>query len=166
MGDNPSLAYITALVKSLALDPTTPPVINVWAPQIELPGDQTPEKADLERELAALVFRVYELEANAGFRAKTIFPDTPNEAADSLFVGHKTSPNNLARTTKPKSSPVSPVDEASEGLREHVENQPKLLDSQQQELPGVKAQIEPQGKSLDIIEQERVEALERRLWKH
>jgi osomolarity two-component system, sensor histidine kinase NIK1 len=57
-----------------------------------------------------------------------------------------------------------------EGLREHVDDQSKLLDNQRQELAGVNAQLmeqkELQEKALALLEQERVATLERELWKH
>merc|ERR1712054_418622 len=56
------------------------------------------------------------------------------------------------------------------GLREHVDDQSKLLDSQRQELAGVNAQLleqkQLQENALRMLEQERVATLERELWKH
>ena len=62
------------------------------------------------------------------------------------------------------------MEEALEGLREHVDDQSKLLDSQRQELAGVNAQLleqkQLQERALEILEQERIATLERELWKH
>jgi len=62
------------------------------------------------------------------------------------------------------------TEEALEGLREHVDDQSKLLDSQRQELAGVNAQLLEQKQLQETVlaklEQERVATLERELWKH
>ncbi|KAK4128557.1 hypothetical protein N657DRAFT_676324 [Parathielavia appendiculata] len=166
MSGNYSLAAVTAVVKSLAADPTTPPVVSDDCPTVKLPGLDTPEKTELERELAALVRRVQQLEARADSTTTHLFPDTPNETGDTIFAGDKG-----------KGRPKYPlprngfIDEAClEGLREHVDDQSKILDNQRQELAGVNAQLleqkQLQERALAIIEQERVATLERELWKH
>jgi len=175
MGDKASLVAVASLVKRLAADPSTPPVAtNGRSSQgIRLPGAESPEKAELERELAALVLRVHALESRAANpAAAAIFPDTPSETTDALFPGDKHSPS--SKNAKPKYGAAAPhddyIDEALEGLREHVDDQSKLLDNQRQELAGVNAQLleqkQLQEKALAIIEQERVATLERELWKH
>jgi osomolarity two-component system sensor histidine kinase NIK1 len=166
MSGNSSLAAVTAVVKSLATDPTTPPALSNSVPTVKLPGPDTAEKTELERELAALVLRVQQLEARADSAATHVFPDTPNETADALFADDKTRPR--PRYPLPRNGFI---DEAClEGLREHVDDQSKLLDNQRQELAGVNAQLleqkQLQEKALAIIEQERVATLERELWKH
>lgn len=167
---------------------------------IELPGPETPAKLQLERELAALVHRVHHLETRANSAGTTAFPDTPNETTDSVFGDEASSPTGPGRDASKPTRQVSVTrngggggggggggsgsvpavdqltagvpltDEALEGLREHVDDQSKLLDSQRQELAGVKAQLlqqeQLQEKALAIIEQERVATLERELWKH
>lgn len=168
MSGESSLAVVTAVVRSLATDPTTPPpAVSNACPSVRLPGPDNAEKIELERELAALVLRVQQLEARANSAPTHVFPDTPNETADSIFADDKPRP-------RPKYPPNLPrngfIDEALEGLREHVDDQSKLLDSQRQELDGVNAQLieqkQLQEKALAIIEQERVATLERELWKH
>lgn len=188
MAENSALAATVAIVKSLATDTHGPSSAQRSVGKtIDLPGPETPEKQQLERELAALVMRVQQLETRANSTGIANFPDTPNETADSVF-GDDTasSPSGLGRDPS-KSRPGSigrngvvehPVlvkappltDDALEGLREHVDDQSRLLDSQRQELAGVKAQLiqqeQLQEKALAIIEQERVATLERELWKH
>jgi osomolarity two-component system sensor histidine kinase NIK1 len=168
MSGESSLAVVTAVVKSLATDPTTPPPAAPNAcPSVKLPGPDNAETAELERELAALVLRVQQLEARANSNATNVFPDTPNETADTIFADEKS-------RQRPKYPPNLPrngfIDEALEGLREHVDDQSKLLDSQRQELDGVNAQLleqkQLQERALAVIEQERVATLERELWKH
>ncbi|KAK7714370.1 histidine kinase osmosensor [Diaporthe eres] len=185
MADNSALAAAAAIVKSLAPDSHAPPSTHRGAGKlIELPGADTFEKHQLERELAALVSRVHQLETRANSTGIANFPDTPNETADSVFgddaasspsgIGRdasKSRPGSIGRngnTVVEKAVPLT--DEALEGLREHVDDQSKLLDSQRQELAGVKAQLiqqeQLQERALAIIEQERVATLERELWKH
>ncbi|KAM7206984.1 putative histidine kinase [Rhypophila sp. PSN 637] len=176
MSGESTLAVITALVRSLATDPKSDPVLDIRANNhVRIPGPATQEKADLERELAALVLRVQHLEAKAGAASvTTIFPDTPNATPDSLFSDVKNPASVTQVAVKNKNSPGLQrngfIDEALEGLREHVDDQSKLLDSQRQELAGVNAQLleqkQLQEKALAIIEQERVATLERELWKH
>lgn len=166
-GESP-LAVVAAVVRSLATDPTTtPPAISNACPSVRLPGPDSIEKIELERELAALVNRVQQLEARANSAATNVFPDTPNETSDTIFADDRGRP----RPKYPHQIPRNGfIDEALEGLREHVDDQSKLLDSQRQELDGVNAQLleqkQLQEKALAIIEQERVATLERELWKH
>lgn len=177
MSGESTLAVITALVRSLATDPASDPVLDIRANNhVRIPGPTTQEKADLERELAALVLRVQHLESKADANhVTTIFPDTPNATPDSLFTDEKSTASVAkVNVVKSKSSSGLPrngfIDEALEGLREHVDDQSKLLDCQRQELAGVNAQLleqkQLQEKALAIIEQERVATLERELWKH
>jgi osomolarity two-component system, sensor histidine kinase NIK1 len=186
MADDSSLVAISAIVRSLAADSSSP--AKPLGP-FRLPGRETAEKQSLERELTALAARIQQLEARAGAGANNIFPDTPSETADSLF-GHDSvsSPSQGTRfppvknkTTAVKDSRNGSVDappakqgqlteQALEGLQKHVDGQSKLLDSQRQELAGVNAQLleqkQLQEKALAMIEQERVATLERELWKH
>lgn len=192
MADQSALVAAAAIVRGLAADSNAS--VTIHRPggadkPIELPGPETPAKLQLERELAALVQRVHHLETRANSTGITAFPDTPNETTDSVFGDEASSPSGSGREAT-KSSRQVPVtrngaghgavdqltagvpltDEALEGLREHVDDQSKLLDSQRQELAGVKAQLlqqeQLQEKALAIIEQERVATLERELWKH
>lgn len=167
MSGDSSLAAIAAFVRSLAVDPTTPPgTSEATFPDVKLPGPDTPDKANLELELAALALRLRQLETRANSAAATVFPDTPNETSDSVFGKDGRS----ERPGHPTILPHSGFDEALEGLREHVDGQSKLLDNQRQELAGVNAQLleqkQLQEKALAMLEQERVATLERELWKH
>ncbi|KAK3341652.1 putative histidine kinase group protein [Lasiosphaeria hispida] len=170
--ENSPLVAISVLVRSLAIDPTTPPVINTRvSPKIKIPGPDTQDKADLERELAALVLRVHDLENRVISSNPAIYPNTPNEVSDSLFADDRNASPSLGKPPSYNSLNRNGfIDEALEGLREHVDDQSKLLDSQRQELAGVNAQLieqkQLQEKALAIIEQERVATLERELWKH
>lgn len=117
-------------------------------------------------------------------------PDTPNETcAPSAFAdGLATSPSNrdvkgtpttrqqlvkslLASREYPSEQKYTKLtEEELEALREHVDDQSRLLDSQRSELEGVNAQLlqqkQLQEKALTILEVERVAALERELKKH
>lgn len=191
MADQSAMAAAAAIVRGLAADANASGPIHrsggVDKP-VQLPGPETQEKLALERELAALALRIQNLETKAHSTGITTFPDTPNETTDSVFGDEAaSSPSGLGRdAAKPKPITISrngttvdpatlkagvPLsDEALEGLREHVDDQSKLLDSQRQELMGVKAQLlqqeQLQEKALAIMEQERVATLERELWKH
>ncbi|KAK4186474.1 putative histidine kinase [Podospora australis] len=169
MSGESSLAVVTALLKTLATDPTTPPVATTASsPRVRLPGPVSDEKADLELELAALVIRVQQLEARANSSAVTLLPSTPDANGEALSVEEA---DRIVKQSYTAPLPRNPLlDEALEGLREHVDDQSKLLDSQRQELDGVNAQLleqkQLQERALAIIEQERVATLERELWKH
>ena len=145
MSGESTLAVITALVRSLATDPASDPVLDIRGNNhVRIPGPATQEKADLERELAALVLRVQHLEFKAASaNVTTIFPDTPGATPESLFPDGKSSTSSPAGAGKPNNQALPRngfMDEALEGLREHVDDQSKLLDSQRQELAGVNAQ--------------------------
>ncbi|RDA82365.1 hypothetical protein CP532_5146 [Ophiocordyceps camponoti-leonardi (nom. inval.)] len=156
MVDEAALAAAAEVVASLAADqPSSSSLaVGLGAP-IKLPGRDTPAKRILEMELQKLALRIDQLENRASVSAPAILPETPSEVNDSLF-GHE---NGHARTTP-----------SLEGLREHVDDQSKLLDSQRRELAGVNAQLleqkELQERALEVLEQERVATLERELWKH
>ncbi len=141
-----------------------------------------------------MISRIERLETRAN--AATTFPETPSETADSLFgdpaAAAAAAPPSTstaqaaakprfanARQGTPSTSPSTPpsdeaagelTDQALEGLRNHVDDQSKLLDNQRQELAGVNAQLleqkQLQERALAMIEQERVATLERELWKH
>jgi len=174
MCDPASLVAVTSLVKGLAAEPykSVETQNNIRLGQhVKLPGPDSPEKEELERELAALFYRVKGLEKRALAAAPPVFPATPNEASDSIF--EDANPSASIKGVKPKYSAPLPrdgYDEALEGLREHVDDQSKLLDNQRQELAGVNAQLieqkQLQERALAIMEQERVATLERELWKH
>lgn len=189
MADQSALVAAAAIVRGLAGDANAASTHRAGGSKpIELPGAETPEKIALERELAALTARIHILETKAySSGIATNFPDTPNETTDSVFGDDSvSSPSGPGRDAAAKPKPISISrngggtgsedatprlsDEALEGLREHVVDQSKLLDSQKQELAGVKAQLleqeQLQEKALAIIEQERVATLERELWKH
>lgn len=189
MADQSALVAAAAIVRGLAGDANSASTPRAGGSRpIALPGAETPEKTALEHELAALAARIHSLETKAySSGIATNFPDTPNETTDSVFGDDSaSSPSGPGRDATAKPKPISISrngggvgpeeatprlsDEALEGLREHVVDQSKLLDSQKQELAGVKAQLleqeQLQEKALAIIEQERVATLERELWKH
>lgn len=189
MADDPALAAAAAMVKSMAADPKLSLPVHVGNESVcKLPGPNSTVKETLERELSALAARIQQLEAKAAITNAPIFPDTPSETVDSMFGAESSSPtsNNGKSYMRTKLTPsvsarsVGPdersyktiplTDEALEGLREHIDDQSKLLDNQRQELTHVNAQLveqkQLQEKALKILEEERVAALERELWKH
>ena len=184
MVDDAALATAAEIIASLAADPKSPPVVpSTLGSKVKLPGRDTPAKRSLESEIHKLSLRVAQLESRAA--SAVTFPETPNEGTDSLFGDENGSSPSGSRPTssRPRMFPnvgvesptVSAVPrqltkEALEGLREHVDDQSKLLDSQRQELAGVNAQLleqkQLQEKAMEMLEQERVATLERELWKH
>lgn len=189
MADQTTMAAAAALVRSLANDPKLAAAAhNGEQPVCKLPGPGSDAKDSLERELAALATRIQRLEARASMSSAPIFPDTPSETVDSMFGVESSSPISSNGKTYVRSKvsagpaprPASQeertfktiplTDEALEGLREHIDDQSKLLDNQRQELTHVNAQLveqkQLQEKALKILEEERVAALERELWKH
>jgi len=189
MADSSTYAAVAALVKTLAAEPTTSRAVpGPTKKHVKLPGRDSAEKQALERELAALAARIQQLETRANSGNPTIFPDTPSETTDLLFGDDKPSspsgvgrnpikaklspplPRNVQGDERPAHAPQQLTNEALAGLRNHVDDQSKLLDSQRQELAGVNAQLLEQKKiqeeALAMMEQERVATLERELWKH
>lgn len=191
MADEAALAAAAAMVKSMAADAKQPAVVPVGGDQaFHLPGPNSPAKEALERELAALASRVQRLEARASISHAPVFPDTPNETVELMFGDESSSPTSNNGKPHMRSTKMTPVpvyrgtgtderpiktlvpltDEALEGLREHIDDQSKLLDNQRQELTNVNAQLVEQKhlqeRALKILEEERVAALERELWKH
>ncbi|KAH6660084.1 hypothetical protein BKA67DRAFT_589747 [Truncatella angustata] len=190
MADESALAAAAAMVKSLATDSKlSTPVHPGSEPICTLPGPSSSAKNSLESELSALAARIQRLEAKASISsAPSIFPATPSETADSMFGVESSSPTSATGKSymRSKISPAVPArsiaqdersvktiplsDEALEGLREHIDDQSKLLDNQRQELSHVNAQLveqkQLQEKALRLLEEERVAALERELWKH
>jgi osomolarity two-component system sensor histidine kinase NIK1 len=182
----------SAILQCLATSAHEPPP-NFHSNQgVKLPGADTPAKLNLEREIAALVARVQSLEAKAITVNHQALPDTPNElGAPSAFADVLTggsanrSPKNAASRQQLVNSLLATrdgpfgerpqkftklSDEELEALREHVAHQSKELDSQKSELAGVNAQLlqqkQLQEQALNVLEVERVAALERELKKH
>ncbi|KAH7137883.1 hypothetical protein EDB81DRAFT_693149 [Dactylonectria macrodidyma] len=179
MVDDAALAAAAEIAASIAPDSHSPGSIPVGvASNVKLPGRETPAKRNLEIELQKLALRVGKLEGQAS-TTTTTSPETPNETMDSLF-----GEDGLSLPSRPKTkvfhaqgslhSPHLPsiqlTKEALEGLRDHVDDQSKLLDCQREELAGVNAQLleqkQLQERALEGLEQERIATLERELWKH
>ncbi|CAH0049493.1 unnamed protein product [Clonostachys solani] len=181
MVDDAALIAAAQIIATIAAEPKTPlSVPATLTNKIQLPGHDTHAKRNLEIELQKLALRVSHLENRA---TPTItFPETPNEGTESLFGDDQNGasrnnggrpkglPPQYASLDPPSGFPRQLTKEALEGLREHVDDQSKLLDSQRQELAGVNAQLleqkQLQEKALELLEQERVATLERELWKH
>ncbi len=181
MADPSAYTAVAAVLKALAAEPRDQTAVPFpTGGHIKLPGPDCLEKQALERELAALSLRVQQLEARANSAGATTLP----EAGDSLFgqdVG--SSASSTAGRTSPRmthamstgQNSVSDdesvkMDEALAGLREHVHDQSKLLDTQRQELVDVNTQLleqkQLQEETLAMIELRRVPTLERELYKH
>ncbi|KAI0136633.1 hypothetical protein BJ170DRAFT_699098 [Xylariales sp. AK1849] len=187
MANESALAAAAAVVKSMATGSKQSESGSMGSDRVyKLPGPESSAKVSFERELSALASRIQRLEAKADIANAPLFPDTPNETSESLFGDESTSPTSLSGKSYMRSK-ISPVpisrstpdehpktlpltDEALEDLREHIDDQTKLLDSQRQELTNVNAQLlkqkSLQERALRLLEEERVSTLERELWKH
>ena len=177
--DDAALAAVSAIVRSLATDPTTPPILHPRpTDHVKLPGRESTAKTALERELSLLVLRIEHLESRANSATASVFPDTPNETSDS-FYGEDAAPAAPAAAPAVTLHPAQPslggapppnrIGKALEGLRDHVDDQSKLLDTQRKELAGVNAQLIEQKELQEHAakaEELRVQQLERELWKH
>jgi osomolarity two-component system sensor histidine kinase NIK1 len=195
MSDDAAFAATAAILQSLAVG--SGPAFDAAKPigrrdgidahGVKIPGTDGDGKRLLEREIAALVSRVQRLEAKAA-TVNNQMPDTPSEFSASPFsesnAPARSSSMHAARqqlVTSLLASKENPTgekpqrfvklsDEELEALREHVDDQSKLLNSQRLELAGVNAQLieqkQLQEQALKAVEVERVAALERELKKH
>lgn len=179
MIDDEVLAAAIEIVASIAPDSRSSNASPVGvASKVRLPGPDTPAKKSLEIELQKLALRVGKLESQVS--TTSTFPETPNETIDALFceeggpaLNNRPKPKVFhaqGSLHSPHLPPFQLTKEALEGLRDHVDDQSKLLDNQRQELAGVNAQLleqkHLQERALEILEQERIATLERELWKH
>jgi len=194
MGCDSTLRAATTLLQCLATSIELPPS-NVHSNQgVKLPGEDTPAKRALEQEIGALVARIQRLEGKASVVNNQQLPDTPNETgapsafADVLTGGQSRASKNAASNAATRQQLVNSLlasreasgdrpqkftklsEEELEALREHVDDQSKQLYDQKSELAGVNAQLleqkQLQEQALNVLEVERVAALERELWKH
>ncbi|RDW77333.1 two-component osmosensing histidine kinase BOS1p [Coleophoma cylindrospora] len=193
MGEESTFEATTSILQCLATSVHGSQVYIQSNQGVKLPGPNSPAKSALERELAALVSRVQQLEARASTVNNHTLPDTPNETgAPSAFADVLTggTPNRSPQNATSRQQLVKSLlaareaptggerpqkftklsDEELEALREHVDEQSRQLDSQKSELAGVNAQLQQQKalqeEALNVLEVERVAALERELKKH
>ena len=191
MADDSTFAAASSILQCLATNVNLSHPAPESTRSVKLPGVNTPEKQNLEREIAALIARVQSLEAKAITVNNQTLPDTPNEiGAPSAFAdvltggGAARGKSATARQQIVQSLLASrdpPIgerpqkftklsDDELEALREHVDDQSKQLDSQRSELKSVNDELlqqkRRQEQALSVLEVERVAALERELKKH
>lgn len=184
MADESALAAAAAIVKSLAASPKNPSPVPIGTDsEVKLPGPHSSAKEDLERELSALVVRVQQLETKASTANGPIFPETPNETAESPFgedspvLAGKPSIRaklpglrNGCADDKAVVRAIPLTDEALDGLAKSIDDQSRLLDNQRHELTSVNEQLLEQKRiqeeAFHAFEMERVATLERELYKH
>jgi osomolarity two-component system, sensor histidine kinase NIK1 len=188
-----TIVAATSILQVLAQDvPISPHAQNNHG--VKLPGADTPEKLAFERDLGALIARIQVLETKAITANQPALPDTPNEiGAPSAFAdvltGGVAARGNSVKSAAARQQLVNSLlaareapsgerpakftkvsDEELEALREHVDDQTKQLDSQKHELKSVNDQLLQQKRrqedALNVLEVERVAALERELKKH
>lgn len=195
-GSESTLEATATILQCLATSIELPPISHIHSNQgVKLPGDDTPAKLALEQEIGALVARIQRLEGKASTVNNHNLPDTPNETgAPSAFAdvltgsqgrASKLASSNAATRQQLVNSLLASRDAPSgerpqkftklseeelEALREHVDDQSKQLHNQKSELAGVNAQLleqkQLQEQALNVLEVERVAALERELKKH
>lgn len=89
MADDSLYAAVAALLKPLANSTDSTATIVASrdaADNVSLPGRDSAERRYLESEISSLIRRIHQLESRAVYNiTSTPFPDTPNEASDSLF---------------------------------------------------------------------------------
>jgi len=191
MAEDSTFAAASSILQCLAqsVNVSQPHINNIQL--VKLPGSETLEKQNLEREIAALVARIQTLEAKAMTVNNQALPDTPNEiGAPSAFADVLTGGGSargksaaarqqlvqslLASRDAPEGERPQKYtklsDEQLEALREHVDDQSKMLVSQKSQLDSVNDQLfqqqQRQEQALNLLEVERVAALERELKKH
>ena len=163
---------------------------------LALPGPDTPDKADLERELAALTARVQYLEAKANVVDNNTFPMTPGEPANSAFLySPAATPSSrnggpLGRRSSNKEQRASWVSnwlaaketngdsetasaELTEGqlnyLRDHVNKQADQIKNQREHIDNLSAEVNKQLSSQNTAFEHGIEdigQLKRELGKH
>lgn len=135
------------IIQSLARGDTSFPPQDL---KIALPGDDSPEKKALEKELRDLVGRVRKLEARAAITNGQTFPETPNEFSPSSPFAFNTGNNN--RHPSPVPGLISP---ATDGPDQSNQSQLEFL---QQKCKSHEKEIQENRKKLkDLIDEtERV----------
>jgi osomolarity two-component system sensor histidine kinase NIK1 len=192
MGDS-TLSAAGALLQSLATNTNISPTSYQSHQGVKLPGADTPAKIALEREIAALVARVQNLEAKAISVNNQTLPDTPNETgAPSAFAdvltggpGRAATKNHTARQSsngslltgretvtgeRPQKLPRLSNDELIETLQQQIDDQAKQIQNGKLKQDAIQAQMleqaQQQEKAINQYEVERVASLERELKKH
>ena len=174
---------------------TSPANINgLETPKISLPGENTPEKRFLVKELSALTQRVQYLEAKASTIDHRGLPNTPNEIGlvSSPFESNRTTATSRHAGTVPvrqgsassRSARVSSLLAARETgddgrrsfseeelgqLRDHIQKQTEEIRSQKEMITSVSEQLDEQKQTTRAfirVEHEDVGTLERELKKH
>ena len=159
--------------------------------RVSLPGNNTDAKQTLDNELAALAWRIRQLEARANHVQSQAFPDTPNEFAGpaSPFGGS----NGLAAIKNGSPLPLRPGSGSARNahvsdllaqrangrtfseedlghLREHVEKQSQEIKSQRNTIAKVSEQLREQqekaARTFVKVENEDINRLGRELLKH
>ena len=183
-----TLAATCSILQCLATNIAPPRPAFQSNQGVRLPGVDSPAKVALEREIAALVARVQNLEAKATTVNNHTLPDTPNETgAPSAFAdvltgqnrtpvkSSPTRPSSLAArdsTTgeRPQKFPRISNDELIETLQQQIDDQAKQIQKGKMEQDAIHAQMmqqaQQQEKAINQYEVERVATLERELKKH
>lgn len=194
MTDETTLAATCSLLQCLAPNVSIHHTAVHSNQGVKLPGPDSPSKAALEYEIAALVARVQHLEAKASTVNNGNLPDTPNESgAPSAFADVLTgsqhrarSKSSAARQSNNMSSSLTGRDEATgerpqklpklsndqliETLQQEIVDQAEQIKEGKLKQSAIEARMEEQAQHqqhlINQFEAKRVASLERELKKH
>ncbi|KAF2742887.1 two-component histidine kinase [Sporormia fimetaria CBS 119925] len=184
------MALHQALVHALSTLAKQSPSTDVQP--ISLPGPDTPEKAELERELAAVASRIQYLETKASV-VDNRFPITPGEPTASQLIYASTQPDNVhvetnqlaRRDSKERAAWVSNwlaarepngdlpaaalTEEQLNYLRDHLNKQADQIKNQREHIDNLSAEVNKQLNNQSLAFEHGIEdigALKRELGKH
>ena len=192
--DDSTLSHASQLLACLAVNTHIAPALYQSQHNIKLAGADSPGKAALEHEIAALAARIQSLETKAISVNNQTLPDTPNETgapsafADVLTGGPGRSPvksngrhssnsssllssgRDSATGERPQKLPRLSNDELIQTLQQQIDDQAKQIHNGKLKQDAIQAQMleqaQQQEKAINQYEVERVASLERELKKH
>lgn len=138
----------TAILRLLAKGDPNNSTYNSDELKISIPGEDTPEKRELEDELRALVTRVRKLEDRAATTNGQTFPETPNESVVPM------SPFSLATVTGRHPSPVPGLEALRGGSPGSDESDQSQLEFLQQKCKSHEQEIRENRKQLKNLMEE------------
>ncbi|KAF3907518.1 hypothetical protein AA313_de0201531 [Arthrobotrys entomopaga] len=147
---------------------------NILSPltKTKLPGEDTPEKRDLERELNALASRIRLLELKASAVNPKFFPETPNDGPQPVLSPPEPTTITeeiISTITLPPNGTSQPIDIEPdlEVLKQHVKAQEDEIQSHGKNVEVLVEEINQHQHALQNVNQEysRVEILEKELRK-
>ena len=135
--------------------------------RIPLPGHDSDEKQQLEREMAALASRIQYLENRVASSASTVFPITPNEPLQSAFSPESSPTAVRVLATRPRSAslvnsllaksdstkgtavPRQLTEEELGVLRDHVDRQSEQIKAQKEYIDSINETLQQQRQATE-----------------